>query len=96
MMNAKKKQVEEHNFSEGLENLISQEEVDRLLRISDFISETNEASKSLADEIKEAILDSGRLSLVEWKSLRQRLAEIEELIPHIDLLVKLKTEAEEN
>lgn len=71
-------------------NLLSQEEVNQLLTINGFINEKN-AQKSLIDEIKDALLDSGRLELSEWKSLRARLREIEILIPHIDLIIDLKT-----
>lgn len=71
-------------------NLISQEEINDLLTLGGFISDTTE-KKSLIDEIKDALLDSGKLSLREWKSLRARLHEIEDLIPHIDLIIKLKS-----
>jgi hypothetical protein len=70
-------------------NLLSQDEVNDLLTINGFISAKTE-QKSLIDEIKDAILDSGKLELSEWKSLRARLKEIEELIPHIDLIIQLK------
>ena len=73
---------------------LSQDEVDELLKINDFINETKDRQKTLVSEIREAILDSGRLKLEEWKSLRTRLRDIEELIPHIDLIIKLKTNAE--
>lgn len=71
-------------------NLLSQDEVNDLLTINGFINEKS-AQKSLIDEIKDALLDSGRLELSEWKSLRSRLREIEALIPHIDLIIDLKT-----
>ncbi len=71
------------------DNLISQEEVDGLLTLGGFISEEG-AEKSLIHEIKDAILDSGKLSFREWRSLRDRLREIEVLIPHIDLIIELK------
>ena len=74
------------------DNLLSQEEINDLLTINGFISEGKE-SKSLIEEIKDAILDSGRLQLSEWKSLRARLKEIERLIPHIDLIIDLKQKA---
>ena len=74
-------------------NLLSQEEVNELLTINGFIRERSE-KRSLIDEIKDAILDSGKLQLAEWKSLRARLKEIERLIPHIDLIVELKQKAE--
>lgn len=47
-------------------------------------------SHTLINEIKEAILDSGKLKLEQWETLRQHIKEIEELIPHIDLIIKLK------
>jgi hypothetical protein len=70
---------------------LSQEEVDRLLSISGFIGDAATSDgKSLIDEIKGAILDSGKLSLDEWMGLRDRLKEIERLVPHIDLIIELK------
>jgi hypothetical protein len=69
---------------------LTQEELDELFQINEFIAEAEEERKSLVDEIREAILDSGRLSLAEWRSLRERLRDIEELIPHIDLIIRLK------
>ncbi|MCP5108473.1 MAG: hypothetical protein GY950_34125 [bacterium] len=70
-------------------NLISQDEINDMLTINGFISGKAE-DKSLIEEIKDALLDSGRLSLREWRSLRARLKEIEKLIPHIDLIIELK------
>lgn len=76
---------------ESSTNLISQEEMDNLLRIHDLISDDHGGtSLSLVDEIKNAILDSGKLTLEEWKSLRKRINEIEKLTPHIDLIIQLK------
>ena len=69
---------------------VTQEELDNLLRINNLISNNESQEKSLLDEIHEAILDSARLSLKEWKNLRIRLKEIEMLIPHIDLIINLK------
>lgn len=74
-------------------NLLSQDEINDLLTINGFISEGKE-QKSLIDEIRSAILDSGKLQLAEWKSLRTRLKEIEKLIPHIDLIIELKQKTE--
>jgi hypothetical protein len=68
--------------------LISQADLDNLLRINEFIDEQDE--NSLVSELKEAILDSGKLELFQWESLRDHIREIEELIPHIDLIIKLK------
>lgn len=84
-MNKDKKSTEE--------NLLSQEEIDELLTINGFIRDEL-GGKSLIDEIKDAILNSGRLQLQEWKSLRTRLKEIERLIPHIDLIIELKQKEE--
>jgi hypothetical protein len=70
---------------------LSQEEIDRLLSISGFISDNNSGDrKNLIDEIKHAILDSSKLSLDEWMGLRNRLKENERLIPTIDLMIDLK------
>lgn len=70
--------------------LISQADLDDLLRINEFIEQQDE--NSLISELKRAILDSGKLELVQWQSLRNHIREIEELIPHIDLIIKLKKE----
>jgi len=74
------------------EEIISQNEIDELLTIADFIDskDENKSDHSLVEEIKSAILDSGKLSLREWSALRKKLLEIEELIPHIDLIIRLK------
>jgi hypothetical protein len=70
---------------------LSQEEIDRLLSISGFIGDGSQTDrKSLIDEIKDAILNSGTLSLDEWMGLRDRLKEIERLVPTIDLIIELK------
>lgn len=69
---------------------LSQNEVDSLLMR--FISKQVE-QKTLVEEIKEALLDSAKLSLAEWHELRDRIREIEELSPHIDAIIKFKTEA---
>jgi hypothetical protein len=72
-------------------NQLDQGELDQLLRINGFLEDDNgDGRKSLIDEIKDAILDSGKLSLPEWKALRARLRDIESLIPTIDLIIQLK------
>jgi hypothetical protein len=70
--------------------LISQAELDNLLCINDFIQD--DGKNSLVNELKRAILDSGQLELAQWLSLREQLQEVETLIPHIDLIIKLKQE----
>ncbi|MFT5298684.1 MAG: hypothetical protein ACI9YH_004734 [Colwellia sp.] len=70
--------------------IISQSELDNLLRINEFIEQVDE--NSLVNELKLAILDSGKLELTQWKVLRDHIRDIEELIPHIDLIIKLKKE----
>jgi hypothetical protein len=74
--------------------LLSQEDVDSVLTL--FVSDDgNNANKQmLIDEIHTAILDSGRLTLAQWVNLRKKLSEIESLIPHIDLIVRLKGKKE--
>jgi len=74
----------------GENEVISQGEIDDLLRINEFIEP--DTKDSLQHELKEAILDSGKLDLSQWIELRKQLHEIEELIPHIDLIIKLKNE----
>lgn len=78
--------------SEVLPEVLSQEQIDQLLAIQDLIRDEVGVRKNLVDEIKDAILDSGRLSLADWVALRERLTEIERLIPHIDLVIRLKQE----
>jgi hypothetical protein len=80
-------------------NLISQEEMDELMRIHDLIGggegkEDKNKTVSLIDEIKNAILDSGKLTLDEWRSLRLRIEEIEKLSSHIDLIIQLREQKE--
>ena len=75
-------------------NLLTQNEINDLLAINSLIDEKKN-NRSLVDEIKFALLNSGKLSLKEWKSLRERLREIETLIPHIDMIVQLKIESKE-
>jgi hypothetical protein len=70
--------------------IISQAELNNLLRINEFIEQHDE--NSLVSELKKAILDSGKLELTQWEILRDHIREIEELIPHIDLIIKLKKE----
>jgi len=70
--------------------ILSQDDIDSLLRINEFIEPDDE--HSLVAELKQAILDSGKLELYQWESLRDHLHEIETLIPHIDLIIKLKKE----
>lgn len=70
--------------------IITQADMDNLLRINEFIEQVDE--NSLVSELKQAILDSGKLELDQWESLRDHIREIEELIPHIDLIIKLKKE----
>lgn len=70
------------------DEIISQADIDNLFRINEFIEPDDE--HSLVEELKRAILDSGKLELDQWQSLREHLGEIEALIPHIDLIIKLK------
>jgi len=71
--------------------ILSQADLDDLLRINEFIEQQDE--KSLVSELKMAILDSGKLELEQWQQLRSQIMEIEQLIPHIDLIIKLKLES---
>ena len=75
---------------ETAQEIISQADIDSLLKINEFIEQHDE--HSLVEELKQAILDSGKLELSQWESLREHLHEIELLIPHIDLIIKLKKE----
>ena len=71
--------------------ILSQADLDSLLHINKFIEQKK--SDSLVSEIKQAILDSGKLELKQWQALREHIAEIEELTPHIDLIISLKKES---
>lgn len=73
------------------QEILSQADLDQLLHINEFIEQNHQ--NSLVSELKEAILDSGKLELEQWQLLRNHIREIEELIPHIDLIIKLKNEA---
>jgi hypothetical protein len=73
------------------EEIISQADLDSLLRINEFIDPHD--GNSLISELKRAILDSGKLELEQWEVLRDHINEIEEFIPHIDLIIKLKKDA---
>ncbi len=70
--------------------IISQQDLDNLLHLNEFIEQHDQ--HSLVAELKRAILDSGKLELKQWRLLREQLREVEELIPHIDLIIKLKKE----
>ncbi len=71
-------------------SVLEQAELDQLLRLNGFLDDGDTGRKSLIDELNDAILDSGRLSLKEWRAMRDRLKEIERLIPTIDLIIDLK------
>ena len=73
-----------------VKEILSQDELDNLLQLNEFIEEQKD--HALVGELKKAILDSGKLQLGQWESLRTHIREIEELIPHIDLIIKLKKE----
>ena len=73
------------------QDILSQADLDQLLHINEFLEQ--EQGDSLVSEIKQAILDSGQLELKQWQALRDQIREIEALIPHIDLIIKLKKEA---
>jgi hypothetical protein len=75
---------------EAEKDILSQADLDELLTINEFIGHDNHSS--LVCELKHAILDSGKLELYQWESLRSHLREVEALIPHIDLIIKLKKE----
>lgn len=72
------------------QEILSQVELDNLLQLNEFIED--QKNHTLITELKRAILDSGKLKLAQWESLREHISEIEELIPHIDLIIKLKKE----
>ena len=73
------------------QEILTQADLDQLLHINEFIEQHDQ--NSLVSELKQAILDSGKLELEQWEILRDHIREIEELIPHIDLIIKLKNES---
>jgi hypothetical protein len=74
-----------------MSDALDQSELDDLLRINGFLADEGKVSgRTLVDELHEAILDSGKLTLRQWKDMRSRLQEIERLIPHIDLIITLR------
>lgn len=76
----------------GAGDVVSQEQLDTLIQLSEFIGTKKGATRQLIREMRSAILDSGRLSLEEWRSLRAGLKEIEELLPVMDIIIRLKDE----
>jgi len=72
------------------EEVVSQDQIDNLLQLSEFIGTKKGATRKLIKEMRAAILDSGKLSVDEWRVLRKGLAEIEELLPVIDMIIRLK------
>lgn len=72
------------------ELLLSQDQIDEMMQLSEFISSKKGATRQLIREMRSAILDSGKLSLGEWRGLRNGLREIEELLPVMDMIIKLK------
>lgn len=79
------------------DDTLDQTELDQLLLLNGFLGDDaiEGGRKSLIDEIRNAILDSGKLSHREWRALRERLREIEHLIPTIDLIIDLKSRRRE-
>ncbi len=57
-------------------DIISQADLDDLLRINEFIEPQNE--NSLVEELKRAILDSAKLELEQWQTLRDQLNQVSE------------------
>lgn len=72
------------------DNTLAQQELDELLAIHDLLAEGEKNGTALVDELENAILDSGKLSLAQWRVLRDKLKAIERLIPHIDLIIELR------
>ena len=64
------------------DNSLAQSELDDLLRIHGLLAEGEKNGVALIDELENAILDSGKLSLAQWRALRDKLKAIERLIPH--------------
>jgi hypothetical protein len=71
-------------------DVISQDQIDQLMHLNEFIGSKKGATRQLIREMRSAILDSGKLSVDEWKNLRKGLREIEELLPVMDMIITLK------
>ncbi len=74
------------------DQFLTQDMLDELIEIQEFLTGNKSSAHNLIHEIRSAILDSGKLRLDEWRSLRNGLRQIEELIPVIDLIIRLKEE----
>ncbi len=74
----------------GPDNVLAQQELDDLLRIHDLIAEGEKTGTALVDELENAILDNGKLSLAQWRALRDKRKAIERLVPHLDLIIELR------
>jgi len=72
------------------DNVLAQQELDDLLRIHDLIAEGEKTGTALVDELENAILDNGKLSLAQWRALRDKRKAIERLVPHLDLIIELR------
>jgi len=72
------------------DNVLAQQELDDQLRIHDLIAEGEKTGTALVDELENAILDNGKLSLAQWRALRDKRKAIERLVPHLDLIIELR------
>ncbi len=72
------------------EQAITQDVLDELIQINEFIVRREGVNNSLVNEIEEAVLDSAKLSTEEWMALLKGIKEIEALIPHVEFIIKLK------
>lgn len=72
------------------DNALAQSELDDLLSIHGLLGEGDKNGVALIGELENAILDSGKLQLAQWRALRDKLKAIERLIPHIDLIIELR------
>lgn len=91
-MNKKKSTGEIESDIVPANGVLDQSDIEDLFKLNDFIQSRQDKNHSLLEEIKRCILDSGKLSLTEWEALRDNLREIEEFIPMIDLIIRLKLE----
>lgn len=90
MGQAKEKLIESDIAPVG--GALDQSDIEELFKLSEFIQSRKDKNNSLLQEIKRCILDSGKLSGLEWEQLRDNLRDIEQMIPTIDLIIKLKSE----
>jgi len=75
-------------------DILSQDDIDHLIHLDEFINSKKGATRQLIREMRSVILDSGKLSLEQWRVLREGMTQIEELLPVMDMIIRLKADSE--